>query len=154
MKIFYISLNFIFFLLFLFQVIALSQTVVKSTKVTINAEKGWQNSGVSLSKEQVYSISAWGAWSSGYETNSCGPEGKAYGTIRDWPMVGFIAKKQPPKLTYESSKNPNITLNIILLGKSGIFKSYGNGTLWLAMGEFSGCKECSGVMEILITTYE
>lgn len=138
---------------FLTQLNLFPQSPLKAKKVVIFAEKGWQNSGIALKKGQYYSVSAWGSWSSGYETLAFGPEGKGYGTINDLPLVGWITGKQPPKLGYDSFKREIITM-IIFLGKGGLYKSYANGSLWLSMGEWSGCEECSGEMEVLITVYE
>lgn len=130
-----------------------SQSPVRSKKIVIIADKGWQNSDVVLKKGQFYSISAWGSWSSGFETQSTGPEGKGYGTINDWPLVGWIAGKQPPRLSQKISTNDLIS-KIIFIGKGKIYKSYAEGILWFSMGEWSGCKECSGQMEVLIMIYD
>jgi len=68
-------------------------------------------------------------------------------------LVGWIDEHKPEILGYESYER-QIIQRIILISRGGLFKSYGNGNLFLAMGEFSGCKECDGKMEVLITVYD
>jgi hypothetical protein len=150
--------HFLFHLLFFGLLLSLSlysfsQNPVKTKKAVINAREGWQNTGVTLRSDQYYSVSAWGAWASGFTGNSYGPEGIGHGTIGSNALVGWIAVKQPEKLGYKSYTK-EIIGNIIYIGKEGFFKSYADGILWLSMGEFSGCKECSGQVEVLITIYE
>jgi hypothetical protein len=130
-----------------------SQNVVKAKKVIIYAEKGWQDTGILLKSNQYYSIFARGSWVSGYGNFSTGPDGNRYGTIDNDALVGWIREKKPKKLGYKSYKK-EIIRRIILIGEGGLFKSYAEGKLWLAMGEWSGCKECSGQVEVLITVFD
>ena len=141
----------IFLLLFFMVYPALQpQNAVKAKKVIIYAEKGWQDTGIQLGSGQYYSIQARGSWISGYGVLPVGPEGKGYGTLTSCALVGWIANKKPEKLDYKSYTK-DIILNIIFIGEGGLFKSYADGKLWLGMGEWSGCKECAGRVEVLIT---
>jgi len=132
---------------------ASSQTSVVAQRITLHAEKGWQDSGISLKAGQYYSVSARGYWVSGSEPNFTGPEGQGFGTINNNALLGMIKKTQPEILGYESYRKEIIS-GIVLIGKGGEFRSYADGNLWLAMGEWSGCKECRGVVEALIVVYE
>ncbi|MFC2166754.1 hypothetical protein ACFLQZ_02165 [Acidobacteriota bacterium] len=129
------------------------QNAVKAKKVIIYAEKGWQDTGIQLNLGQYYSIIARGSWISGYDRLSIGPEGVGYGTITNGALVGWIANKKPENLGYKSYTN-DIVQHIIRIGDGGHFKSYTDGKLWLGMGEWSGCKECSGQVEVLITVLD
>ncbi len=130
-----------------------SQSAVTATKLEIFAEKGWQDTGVQLKEGQYYEVHAKGSWVSGYKQDLDGPEGKGWGTLNSGALVGWIAGRKPETLGYESYK-PQIIQSIILISRGGLFKSYGNGNLFLSMGEWSGCKECDGKMEVLITVYD
>ena len=129
------------------------QSAVKASMIKIFAEMGWQNSGVNLKAGQYYMVKAYGSWSSGYNNLAMGPEGRGYGTIINDALVGWIALKKPERLGYESYKK-EIVENIILIGRGGMFKAKYDGILWLAMGEWSGCKECAGELEVIITVYD
>ena len=128
------------------------QNAVKAKKVNIEADKGWQDTGILLNSDQYYSIYARGSWVSGYDVPPIGPEGKGWGTITNGALLGWIAKIKPEKLGYKSYTR-QIVQRIILIGEGGLFKSWGDGKLWLAMGDWSGCKECSGKVEVLITVF-
>ena len=129
------------------------QNAVKAKKVIIYADRGWQDTGILLNKDQYYSIFARGSWISGYGVLSTGPEGDGYGTITSCALVGWIANNKPEKLGYKSYTK-DIVPYIILIREGGLFKSYEDGKLWLGMGEWSGCKECAGQVEVLITVFE
>ena len=129
------------------------QNAVKANKVIIYAEKGWQDSGIQLNNGQYYSIYARGSWVSGYDKLSMGPEGAGDGTITSNALLGWIATKKPEKLGYKSYTQ-DIVERIILIGQGGLLKSYTDGKLWLGMGDWSGCKECAGQMEVLITVFD
>lgn len=129
------------------------QNAVKAKKVIIYAEKGWQDTGILLNSGQYYSIFARGSWISGYGILSTGPEGKGWGTITNGALLGWIGNKKPEKLDYKSY-TIHIVQKIILIGEDGLFKSYENGKLWLGMGDWSGCKECAGQVEVLITVFD
>jgi hypothetical protein len=129
------------------------QESVAAKRVTVEAALGWQNSGISLKSGQYYSIKAFGSWVSGLESVFKGPEGDLSGRIDGDPLVGWIADKQPDRLTPESY-NKKVIENVILLGREGYFRSYRYGFLWLAMGDWSGCKECVGRIEVIITIYD
>lgn len=139
--------------LLIFLIDASSQSQVKAYKLTIFAEGGWQSSGVPLKGGEYYSVHATGSWTSGYNSATMGPEGDESGTLTDHALLGQISAKRPEKLGYESYK-PNIIQNIIRIGRGGMFKAKISGILWLAMGEWSGCKECTGEVEVLITVYQ
>jgi hypothetical protein len=141
------------FIFVLSQGVIYSQSEVKTKKITIWADKGWQDTGIQLKAKQYYSIHACGWWSSGLDVVGSGPEGGGYGTIVNGALLGWIADKQPKKLDYESYKK-EIIGKIILIGQEAFLKSYGEGKLWLTMGEWSGCEDCQGKIEVLITIYE
>ena len=122
-------------------------------KVYIEANLGWQDSGVRLKSEQYYSVKASGSWVSGWDVDSHGPEGNGDGTLVNGALLGWIANKKPERLGYKSFTR-KIVSRIVYIGEGGMRKSNGDGKLWLAMGEWSGCKECSGKVEVLITVYE
>jgi len=124
-----------------------------SKKVIVGAPLGWQNSGIRLRMGQYYSVKAFGTWVSGLESQSLGPGGDLSGRITADPLVGWIAEKQPERLNPESY-NKYILSKVILLGGEGYFRSYSDGFLWLAMGDWSGCKECLGKIDVIITVYE
>lgn len=126
---------------------------VYSKTVTINAELGWQDTGVRLKYGQYYSVDARGSWVSGYDVGAHGPEGFGGGTIVNGALLGCIDKKKPERLGYKSFTR-KIVSSIIYIGRGGMLKSINNGTLWMAMGEWSGCKECRGKLEVLITVYD
>jgi len=130
-----------------------AQNAVKAKKVIIYADKGWQDTGILLNSDQYYSIFARGSWVSGYDVTATGPEGKGWGTITNGALLGWIGEIKPEKLDYKSYKK-DIVSRIILIGEGGLFKSCGDGKLWLAMGDWSGCKECSGKVEVLITVFD
>ncbi len=132
---------------------AAAQTPVKSKRVKIYAEKGWQDSGIELKITQFYEIRAWGSWVSGYEVPLQGPEGAGFGNLFNGALLGWIAEEKPAKLGYDSVKR-DVIPNIIYFGRGGRYKSGSNGKLWFSMGEWSGCKECSGEIEVLIIIYE
>ena len=129
-----------------------TQVPVQARKVTVYAEKGWQDSGIKLSQGQYYSIHASGAWVSGYNQALLGPEGNGTGTITTGALLGWISKERPKKLDYNSYKKEVIS-QIIFIGRGGFLKASENGTLWFAMGDWSGCKECDGEIEVLITVF-
>ncbi|MCJ7582370.1 MAG: hypothetical protein MUP98_17785 [Candidatus Aminicenantes bacterium] len=144
----------IFFLLFFMAFPTLRpQNAVKSKKVIIHADKGWQDSGILLNSGQYYSIFARGTWISGYGVPSFGPRGKGFGTITNGALLGWIDNNKPENLDYKSYTK-YIVQRIILVGEGGLFQSYGEGKLWLGMGEWSGCKECVGQVEVLITVFD
>ena len=130
-----------------------AQSQVKAYKIKVFAESGWQSSGVQLERGTYYSVHATGSWTSGFNTKTMGPEGEEYGTITDHALLGQIAAKRPEKLGYESYKK-QIIQKLIRIGRGGMFKAKMGGILWLAMGEWSGCKECTGEVEVLITVYQ
>ncbi|MBD3413106.1 MAG: hypothetical protein GF421_01580 [Candidatus Aminicenantes bacterium] len=130
-----------------------AQSLVRSRHVLISAKKGWQDSGIKLKKDQFYQIYARGSWISGYGLPANGPEGSGKGTISDNALVGFIADSRPQQLGYESYKR-EILDRIIIIRRGGLFKAYQKGTLWLGMGEWSGCEECDGSVEVLIVLYD
>jgi len=130
-----------------------SQSPVRSKHVIISAKQGWQDSGIKLKLGQFYQIYARGSWISGYGLPACGPEGSGRGTISDNALVGFIADSKPKKLDYESYKR-DIIDKIVIIRRGGLFKAYRKGTLWLGMGEWSGCEECDGSVEVLIVLYD
>ena len=130
----------------------LTQEPVHSKKVSVFAEKGWQDSGIELSQGQYYSIHASGTWISGYDLPFQGPEGNGSGTITTGQLLGWISDKQPERLDRNSYKK-EVICQIIVIGRGGLFKANADGKLWFAMGEWSGCKECSGEIEALITIY-
>lgn len=146
-------LIFLLSIFIVFQTTIFSQSTVKAKKVVIYAEKGWQDSGIRLKRNQYYSITARGNWISGYNTPFKGPEGSGYGTIDNDALVGWISDKKPEKLGRDSY-NKHVISKVIFIACGGLFKSYGDGKLWLAMGDWSGCKECSGSVEVLITIFE
>ena len=129
------------------------QNAVKAKKVIRYADKGWQDTGILLNSNQYYSIFARGSWVSGYDVTATGPEGKGWGTITNGALLGWIGKIKPEKLDYKSYTR-QIVQRIILIGEGGLFKSIGDGKLWLGMGDWSGCKECSGQVEVLITVLD
>ncbi|MCJ7679433.1 MAG: hypothetical protein MUP70_01795 [Candidatus Aminicenantes bacterium] len=139
--------------LMIFLIDASSQSQVKAYKLTIFAEGGWQSSGVQFKGGEYYSVHATGSWTSGFNSGTMGPEGEEYGTITDHSLLGQIAAKRPEKLGYESYTKSNIE-KLIRIGRGGMFKAKIGGILWLAMGEWSGCKECTGEVEVLITVYQ
>jgi hypothetical protein len=116
--------------------------------VIVQAADGWQNSGIYLRPGDMFTVKASGKWVSGSGHNWYGPEGWGYGTITNDALVGWISKSRPPKLGYNSYKK-EIVGNIIMIGKGGTFKS-GNGYLYLAMGEWSGCHECRGKVTVTV----
>ena len=130
-----------------------TQNSVVAKRIVVQAHKGWQNSGILLKKNQYYSIIARGSWISGYEKLAYGPEGRGTGTITDNALVGWIEKEQPQRLNYDSYKR-EIVGKVIFIGREATLISYEDGILWLAMGDWSGCKECTGELEVLITTYD
>ena len=139
--------------LFLLPPGVLSQRAVTAKRILINAEKGWQDSGVVLSQGQYYEVRAWGAWISGFGTIIQGPEGDGSGTIIGDALVGFISD-QAPKILDRDSFTMDIVGKIIYIGRGGLLRVQNPGRLWLAMGEWSGCKECSGSVEVLILVYD
>lgn len=141
-----------FVTIFLISPFVSAQINVKAKRILVHAEKGWQDTGVQLRRNQFYSIYARGAWVSGYEVPESGPDGSGYGTITSNALVGYISSKKPDNLSYDSYKK-DIVDKIVLIGQGGMLKAYGEGTLWLSMGDWSGCKECSGFLEVLIVVY-
>jgi hypothetical protein len=121
-------------------------------RVTVKADKGWQNSGIRLQPLQFYSIKAFGTWISGLESPRRGPEGDMSGTICGNALVGWIAEDRPALLN-RGSYTKNVVQNIILLGREAFRRAFNEGFLWLAMGEWSGCEECLGEIEVIITAY-
>lgn len=144
----------ILFTLF-FPLTALPQKVVRTKTVVVHAADGWQDSGIVLRPGQFFEIKAFGAWGSGYEVFPTGPEGGNFGTLTNNALVGYIGKNPPKKLDRDCYKS-SIVQRIFRIGRGGLFKSGGiepGDKLWLAMGEWSGCKECSGRVEVLIIIY-
>jgi hypothetical protein len=147
------AIVFALFCMFMIRSLATSQIPVLTKRLKIYAEKGWQDSGIKLKEGQYYSVKAKGYWVSGSEPIFTGPEGHQFGTIDNNALVGKISSSRPDRLGYDSYKREIIS-QIILIGRGGEFKSYTDGKLWLAMGEWSGCKECRGEVEVLIVVYE
>ena len=151
MKRFYLIIGLI---LFTTSVLFSGQTQVTSKFAIVDAGQGWQNSGIKLKKGQTYQIYAKGAWVSGFGIENFGPEGfVGSGTITDNTLIGFIAESKPKRLSYKSFTR-EIVCGIILLRRGGFFKAASDGTLWLSMGEWSGCKDCMGKVEVLIILYK
>lgn len=130
-----------------------AQSPVRSKQVIIKARKGWQDSGIKLEKGQLYQIYARGSWISGYGLPAIGPEGSGKGTISDNALVGFISDSKPEQLNYKSYKR-EIVDKIVVIRRGGLFEAYQKGTLWLSMGEWSGCEECDGSVDVLIVLYD
>lgn len=126
---------------------------VYAAKATINASQGWQDTGIRLKQGQYYSVEARGSWVSGFDVVSHGPEGFGGGTLVNGALLGWIDKKRPERLGYKSFTK-KIVSSIIYIGRGGLLKAVNTGTLWMAMGEWSGCKECKGNVEVLITVYD
>ena len=126
---------------------------IDSKRLKVFPENGWHDTGVKLTMGQFYRIEARGSWLSGYKRPAHGPEGWGSGTLNDGPLVGWISPHKPERLGYDSYRREVIS-KLIFIGEGGLFKSYGEGTLWLAMGEWSGCEECSGEIEVLINLYD
>jgi hypothetical protein len=126
---------------------------MKYSRTEVFPERGWQDSGISVKRGQYYRVEARGSWISGYKHPAHGPEGEGSGTLKDGPLVGWISPNRPERLGYESYTREVIN-HVIYLGEGGLFKAYGDGRLWLAMGEWSGCEECSGRIEVLINLYD
>lgn len=126
---------------------------MRYSRTEVFPERGWQDSGISLKRGQYYRVEARGSWISGYKHPAHGPEGEGSGTLKDGPLVGWISPHRPDKLGYDSYTREVIN-HVIFIGDGGLFKAYGDGRLWLAMGEWSGCEECSGQVEVLIDLYE
>lgn len=126
---------------------------VESKSLKVFPEDGWHDTGIELKKGQYYRIEARGSWISGYKRPAHGPEGWGAGTLNDGALVGWISPQKPERLGYDSYRR-EVIISLIYVGEGGLFKSYGNGRLWLAMGEWSGCKECSGEIEALINLYD
>lgn len=124
---------------------------IRSVTVSVDAAAGWQDSGVDLDSGQRYEISAYGHWASGAGV-PVGPDGGERGTIADDALVGMVAKVKPARLTYESYTR-DVVPNIILIRAGGKFRSPGSGTLWLAMGDWSGCRQCRGMIEVQIVVF-
>jgi hypothetical protein len=124
---------------------------LRGVTVMVKAEAGWQDSGVELRPGQRYSVTAFGSWVSGTQ-NPVGPDGDESGTITNDALIGMLSRTRPARLNYDSFKR-EIVGRIIRIGAGGRFKSMDNGTLWLAMGDWSGCKECSGALEVQIVVY-
>jgi hypothetical protein len=124
----------------------------RSVVLRVQAAGGWQDSGLSLKAGQHYAISAWGTWASG-TSGTAGPEGKGNGTLTEDALLGMVAINRPRQLSYDSYVK-EIVGQIIRIGRGGEFNSPASGKLWLCMGDWSGCKECSGYVEVLIVAYE
>lgn len=124
---------------------------LRSVTVKVEASAGWQDSGVELRVGQRYSVTAFGHWVSG-SGEPVGPEGGGTGTITSDALVGMIGRARPDRLGYDSYK-PEIVSRVILIGEGGKFLTLTNGKLWLAMGDWSGCKQCRGTIEVQIIIY-
>jgi hypothetical protein len=124
---------------------------IRGITVYIEAEAGWQNSGVELRAGQRYSVAAYGRWVSG-TTEPVGPEGDETGTITNDALLGMLSRTRPERLGYKSFQR-EIIGRIIRIGAGGRFRSPSDGYLWLAMGDWSGCKECSGTLEVQIVVF-
>lgn len=125
---------------------------VRSVTVSIDAATGWQDSGVDLVTDQSYFVTASGSWGSG-AGEPVGPDGRGRGTLADDALVGMVSRLKPARLGYESYTR-EIVPNVILIKSGGRFRSPSPGTLWLAMGDWSGCRECSGRIEVQIVIYD